>query len=90
MSIKVKLNSILQKHTGGQEVIEVTGHTVGECLENLESRFPDIKQETRNKQGRLVPYCYFFVNSKCALVNKLTPPVNDGDEIEIKFLAAGG
>lgn len=90
MSIKVKLNPILQKHAGGQEVVEVTGHTVGGCLENLESRFPDIKQGTRNKQGRLVPYSLFFVNSKCIIVNTLATPVNDGDEIEIKFIAGGG
>jgi len=32
MSIEVKLNPILQKHAGGQEVVEVTGHTIGECL----------------------------------------------------------
>jgi molybdopterin synthase sulfur carrier subunit len=90
MSIKVRLNPILQKLTGGQEVVEVTGHTTGECLENLESRFPVIKQMIRDNQGQLRHYCSILVNSKSTHPEELTTPVKDGDQIDIVVFFGGG
>ena len=90
MSIKVKLNPILARFVGGQDVIEVRGRTTGECLRNLEERFPSIKQETRDKRGRLAAHYAIFVNSKHAYPKELTTPVNKGDEIEIGIIANGG
>lgn len=95
MSIEVRLHPILQYLAGGQEVVEVTGHTIGECLENLESRFPGIKQQIRDNQGQLRPYCGIFVNSEFidsefARPEELTTPVKDGDQIDIMVFIAGG
>jgi molybdopterin converting factor small subunit len=90
MSIKVRLHPILQKLAGGQEVVEVTGHTTGECLENLESRFPVIKQLIRDKQGQLLRYCEILVNSKSTYPKELTTPVKDGDQIDIVVFFGGG
>jgi molybdopterin converting factor small subunit len=90
MSIKIRLHPILQKLAGGQEVVEVTGHTTGECLENLESRFPVIKQMIRDKQGQLRRYCSILVNSKSTYPEELTTPVKDGDQIEIVVFFGGG
>jgi len=83
MSIKVRLHPILQKLAGGQELVEVTGHTTGECLENLESRFPVIKQLIRDKRGQLRRYCEILVNSKSTYPKELTTPVKYGDQIDI-------
>ncbi len=95
MSIKVKLHPILRNHAGGQEVVEVTGHTAGECLENLGSRFPGIKQQIRDNRGQLRPYCGIFVNSEFidsefAYPEELTTPVKEGDQIDIEVFVAGG
>ena len=90
MSIKVRLHPILQKLAGGQEVVEVTGHTTGECLENLESRFPDIKRLIRDKRGQLRRYCEVLVNSESTYPEELTTPVKDGDQIDIVVFFAGG
>lgn len=90
MSIKVRLHPILKSLAGGQEVVEVTGHTTGECLENLESRFPVIKQLIRDKRGQLRRYCEIIVNSKSTYPKKLTTPVKDGDQIDIMIFVAGG
>ena len=90
MSIKVKLHPILRNLAGGQEVVEVTGHTTGECLENLESRFPVIKQMLRDKRGQLRRYCSILVNSKSTHPNELTTPVKDGDQIDIVVFVTGG
>jgi len=90
MSTTIRLNLILQKLADGQKVVEVTGRTTGECLKNLEGRFPSIKQEVRDKRGRLVSYYAIFVNSKCVYPKELTTPVKDGDEIGIGILVVGG
>ena len=44
MSVRVKLPPALQELSGGVETVEVTGRTVGECLEELEAQFPGIKE----------------------------------------------
>jgi molybdopterin converting factor small subunit len=90
MSIKVRLHPILQKLAGGQEVVEVTGHTTGECLENLESRFPVIKQLIRDRRGQLRRYCEILVNSESTCPKELTTPVKDGDQIDIVVFFGGG
>ena len=90
MSIKVRLHPILKSLAGGQEVVEVTGHTTGECLENLESRFPVIKQLIRDKQGQLRRYCEILVNSESTYPNELITPVKDGDHIDIEVFFGGG
>ena len=90
MSIEVELHPILQKLAGGQGVVEVTGLTTGECLKNLESRFPSIEQEIRDKRGRLRPYYCILVNSKHTHAEQLTTPVKDGDKIEIEIFICGG
>jgi molybdopterin converting factor small subunit len=90
ISIKVGLHPILQKLAGGQEVIELTGHNTGECLENLENRFPDIKTMIRDKRGQLRPYCNILVNSESVYPRELTTPVKDGDRIDIVVFVTGG
>ena len=71
-------------------MVEVTGHTTGECLENLESRFPVIKKQIRDKRGQLRRYCEILVNSKSTYPNELTTPVKDGDQIDIVIFVGGG
>jgi len=90
MSIKVRLHPILKSLAGGQEVVEVTGHTTGECFENLESRFPVIKQLIRDKRGQLRHYCEILVNSESTYPKGLITPVKDGDQIDIVVFFAGG
>jgi molybdopterin converting factor small subunit len=70
--------------------VEVTGHTTGECLENLESRFPDIKKMIRDKRGQLRRYCEILVNSQSAYPKELTTPVKNGDRIDVLFIVTGG
>lgn len=90
MSIKIRLNRILWQFTGGQKVVEVTGHTTGECLEDLERRFPAIKEGIRDKQGQIRSYYQIYVNSDITYPEELTKPVKEGDEISITSLVGGG
>jgi molybdopterin converting factor small subunit len=90
VSIKVRLHPVLKSLAGGQEVVEVNCHTTGECLEDLEKCFPDIKKLIRDKQGQLRNYCQILVNSNSTYPNELTTPVKEGDQIDIVVFITGG
>ncbi len=88
MSIKVHSGPLLSRYTDSQEMIEVDGETVGECLNNLAERFP--KLELFDKNGKLLDYFGIYVNGENAYPNELDLPVKDGDELSIVLIIAGG
>lgn len=90
MSVRLKLHPVLQKFAQGQEILEVSGRTTGECIRELEKRFPALGQEIRDKRGRLRPIYRVLLNSKYLQSRQLTTPVTDGDEIEIRLIPVGG
>ncbi len=91
MSIKVNLPSHLHNFTGGQSVAEVTGSTVGECLNDLVRQFPGIERAIFDKQGQLLNYVDVYVNRESSYPEELAKPVKDGDELHITlFVIAGG
>ena len=91
MSIKVNLPSHFNSFTGGQSVAEVTGSTVGECLDDLIRQFPGIESAFFDKQGHLLNYVDVYVNRESSYPEELAKPVKDGDELHITlFVIAGG
>ena len=88
MSIKV-ISPLLYNYTN-QQVAEVNGKTVGECLDNLTKRFPDLKRLFFDENGNLHDYLWIYVNKQSASSNELDKPVKDGDEIHIIVLIEGG
>ena len=90
MRVRVKLPPILQELGGGVETFEVTGRTVGECLENLETQFPTIKDYLLDRQGRLLRIFGIYLNSKGIYPVELDTPVQDNDEIVILNFIIGG
>ena len=71
-------------------MVEVAGYTTGECLEDLESHFPDIKRLIRDNHGQLRRYCEILVNSESTYPKELTTAVKDGDQIDIVVFFGGG
>ena len=91
MSVKINIfYPHLQQFTHNQEVVHVDGDTVGECLGHLVKQFPGIEEGIFDKQSQLLNYVYFFVNGKAIYPTSLTMAVNDGDELTIALLLAGG
>ncbi len=91
MSINVNLPSHLHSFTSGLSVAEVTGSTVGECLNDLVRQFPGIERAIFDKQGQLLNYVDVYVNRESSYPEELAKPVKDGDELHITlFVIAGG
>jgi molybdopterin converting factor small subunit len=91
MSVKIKIfYPHLQQFTNHQEVVHVDGNTVSECLGDLVKQFPGIEPGLFDKQRQLLNYVYLFINGKASYPTDLALPVNDGDELTIALLLAGG
>ncbi len=91
MSIKVNIPSHLHNFTNGKSVAEVTGNTVGECLDDLAKQFPGIETALFNNRGELLNYVDIYVNRESSYPEDLAKPVKDGDELHITlFVIAGG
>ena len=90
MSVKVKLPSILRKYTDGQEFMEMPVGSPIDCLRGLETRFPKIKRWLRDKDGKLRPQVWFFINGRRIYENELNNIMKDGDELSVLFAIGGG
>jgi molybdopterin converting factor small subunit len=76
--------------TNDTKQIQVEGETVGECLENLIEKYPTLKPDLFNKNGRLHNDIILYVNKTMTYPNELAKPVQDGDELAISVLIGGG
>ena len=90
MGVKISIPSGWQRFTHEQEVAEVNGSTVGECLEHLSRQFPGIESEFLDDKGNVFQYVDVYVNGKSAYPEELAKAVKDGDELYILQEVAGG
>jgi molybdopterin converting factor small subunit len=89
MSIKISISQALAEGSPTR-LAEVDGKTVGECLDQLFIKRPDMKGWLFDENGDLKDYVDIFVNKQNAFPDPLAKPVNDGDEIYIMSLIGGG
>ena len=90
MSVTININPSLTYLTEGQTKMEVNGKNVGECLQQLVTRFPDLKSWLFAKNGKLNNFIDIFVNAESAYPEELAKPVKDGDELHIIAILSGG
>ena len=93
MSVKIKLvYPHLQQATNNKSVVEVNGSNVGECINDLVRQFPQIRDTIFDKDGKLLDFIVFYINGESVYFDSepLARPINDGDEILIALLLAGG
>ena len=90
MSVKLNIHSFFSHLTNGQDVAEVNGSTVGQCLEQLVARFPETKNWLFGKDGKLLDLVDIYVNLESAYPEELAKPVKDGDELHILVIMSGG
>jgi molybdopterin converting factor small subunit len=72
------------------EVVEVSGRTVGDCLEDLVQQYPGMKEGLFDKKGKLLNVVEVYVNNESAYPEELAKSVKNGDEIQIILMLAGG
>jgi MoaD family protein len=91
MAVRVKVPTILRRHTNGQAVLEADGATVGEVLGDLEQRHPGITASLLDDHGGLHRFVNVYVNEEdVRYLDALETEVNEGDVLSILPAVAGG
>lgn len=90
MSLKINIHPFLTQHTNNQDVVEVNGNTVGQCLKELVARFPELRKWLFEKDGKLNRLVEIYVNAESSYPEELAKPVKDGDELNILIIISGG
>lgn len=90
MSVKININPFLSHLTNDQDIVEVNGSTVGQCLGQLVARFPELRKWLFEKDGNLNSLVDIYVNLESSYPEELAKPVKDGDELHIIVIIAGG
>ncbi|MEA5419899.1 MoaD/ThiS family protein [Spirulina sp. CCNP1310] len=91
MAIKVLVPTPLQKFTNNQAVIETTGTTINEMIDQLETACPGIKARICDESGKPRRFLNLYVNSEdIRFLDGPETPLSDGDEVSIVPAVAGG
>jgi molybdopterin synthase sulfur carrier subunit len=90
VSVKINIHPFLTQHTNGQDSVEVNGSTVGQCLEQLVVRYPELRKWLFEKDGKLNRLVEIYVNAESSYPEELAKPVKDGDELYIIIIISGG
>ncbi len=90
MSIKIHLHSTHRRYADGKAVVEVEGHTVGECLQALVGRYPGLKPVLFDDNGELQRNLEIYINLESAYPDELLKPVKHGDQVHITVMLTGG
>ncbi|MCM8784932.1 MAG: molybdopterin-synthase adenylyltransferase MoeB [Candidatus Omnitrophica bacterium] len=91
MGIKVRIPTPLQKLTNNQSEVECEGKNIKELIENLDKKYPGIKERICDENGNLRRFINFFVNDKdIRFLEGDNTELKDGDEVSIIPAIAGG
>ncbi len=90
MPIKIDIPTPMREQAGGQAVVEVTGTTVREALDDLVRRHPGLGGKLFDN-GRLRPFVNVFVNDEdIRYLDDLDTKVADGQLVALIPAVAGG
>lgn len=90
MSVEIFLPPMLQAMAGEVKQVTCTGRTIGNCLNELIEKYPQIKPKLLNRRGKPADGVNIFLNGENIPPEMLTRPVGDGDKIYISFIVLGG
>ena len=90
MSLKVHLHKTHRQFTDGLDAVDVKGDTVGECLQHLVQKYPDLEKVIFDGKNKLQKTIEIYLNMESTYPEELAQPTKDGDEIHIVLMLAGG
>jgi molybdopterin synthase sulfur carrier subunit len=91
MSTVVRIPTPLRKVTNGDDKASVEGDTLSQIVNNLESKYPGIKERLCDEDEQLRHFVNIYINGEdVRFLEGLATPINSGDEISIVPAVAGG
>ena len=90
MAVTVNVTATLRNLVGAKSV-DANGATVGELLNNLDSKYPGFKSQISDADGGLHRFVNIYLNDEdIRYLNSLDTAVKDGDSVSILPALAGG
>ena len=91
MPNQVRIPVQLRALTNGEEMVSASGNSVLEIIEDIEKRYPGVKDRICEPDGKLRRFVNIFVNEEdIRFLNNLQTPISDKDEVSIIPAIAGG
>jgi adenylyltransferase/sulfurtransferase len=88
---KVLIPTPLRQYAGKQDSVELSGATVGEVLDALTTRHPDLRKQLYNDEGKLRSFVNVYLNDEdIRYLQKDATAVKEGDTVSIVPSIAGG
>ncbi|HLJ60927.1 MAG TPA: MoaD/ThiS family protein [bacterium] len=91
MAAHVRIPTPLRRLTKGERVIEVSGGDLGQVIDELEQRYPGIREKLVDERGDVLRFVNIFVNEQdIRFLAGLKTPLGAGAEVSIVPAMAGG
>jgi sulfur-carrier protein len=91
MPINVRIPVQLRALTNGEEVVKASGKSVLELIDDIDQRFPGVKDRICEASGQVRRFVNIFVNEEdIRFLENLQTPISDKDEVSIIPAIAGG
>ncbi len=91
MAVKVIIPTPLQKLTGSQADVEANGSNIKELIDDLEKKFPGLKERICDEAGKIRRFINIYVNEEdVRFLEQDNTILKDGDEVSIIPAIAGG
>jgi len=89
--VKILIPTPLRPYAGKQSVVDVTAQTVGEALDDLVARHPELRKHLFSEDGKLRSFVNVYLNDEdIRYLSKEATPVKETDTISIVPSVAGG
>ncbi|MBI4523850.1 MAG: MoaD/ThiS family protein [Deltaproteobacteria bacterium] len=91
MTVRVRVPTPLRKFTNGVDEVSAQGNNVRGMVEDLEKKFPGIKERICDETGKVRRFVNVYVNGDdIRFLQNLETSLKDGDNISIVPAIAGG
>ena len=89
--MKVHIPTPLRQYADKQAAVDVAGKTVGEGLQNLTTKYADLRRHLYTDEGKLRSFVNVYLNDEdIRYLQKEDTQVKDGDAVTIVPSIAGG
>ncbi|MEK7817068.1 MAG: MoaD/ThiS family protein, partial [Actinomycetota bacterium] len=84
MELEVRIPAMLRRLTGEARAVKVSGGTIGEVINNLDSLHAGIRNELLAGDGSIHRFVNIYLNDEdIRFLSGLDTPIGDGDTVSI-------
>ncbi len=91
MAVTVRIPGPLRRVTNGKAQVELSCSSLDECIAELDTQFPGIKERLTDERGELRNFVNVYLNGEdIRFLKGLNTTLKPGDEVSIVPAVAGG